>query len=570
MHALKIRKLAHLLIWACALAWIAPSYANQCPAIQQTLTAKDKEIARHAWRYFENNTQGITGLVNAVNNYPSTTMWDTGSAIAGIIAARQLGFIDQKDFDSRIDTILTTLLHLDLFNWELPNKVYQTQTADKVDYTNRASEHGIGISALDLGRLSSWLNILSCLHPHHKDKATAILESWVYCRMINKGQMFGASWDKEKGRPRSLQEGRLGYEQYAAKMFQQLGFDQYISAKYLNQNATHFDIYGIPIAVDKRDSRTLGAYNYVVAESYAMDAMEHGIDEELETLLNNIYKVQKRRYEKTGIVTAVSEDNIDRRPYFIYNTIFTDGEPWKAITDTGQDMHPLKTVSVKAAFSMAYLFPDDPYSQVLIDHIWEARNPKGGWYSGVFEDESLGFNKATSGNTNGVILSIFLYKMLGPLNQVCSQCGKGVSLSRETLNVARNKDQCWADFPTKIQAAEERTAKMAGILKIQKTKLAAKKRQDNINKVWAIYGNVKYAEKLKNQGKTKEAATKIKALKKKIWKLGDLHKSEQKNLRSLMHPIDVVAGKWNAGKRDASAEKIQETLKKIALRLQEK
>ncbi|OQW98849.1 MAG: hypothetical protein BWK73_51625, partial [Thiothrix lacustris] len=74
---------------------------------------------------------------------------------------------------------LDTLQHLDLFNGEAPNKVYNTKTAQKVDYRNTPSEHGIGVSTLDLGRLVSWLNILSCLHPQHKDKAQQVLESGI-------------------------------------------------------------------------------------------------------------------------------------------------------------------------------------------------------------------------------------------------------------------------------------------------------------------------------------------------------------------------------------------------------
>ena len=43
-------------------------------------------MARTAWKYFENNYQPDTGLVNAVNDYPSTTMWDTASYMGGLMA----------------------------------------------------------------------------------------------------------------------------------------------------------------------------------------------------------------------------------------------------------------------------------------------------------------------------------------------------------------------------------------------------------------------------------------------------------------------------------------------------
>ncbi|MEM7467178.1 MAG: DUF3131 domain-containing protein, partial [Pseudomonadota bacterium] len=40
------------------------------------VSARDLEIAKIAWVYFQNNSQEKTGLVNSANKYPSTTMWD--------------------------------------------------------------------------------------------------------------------------------------------------------------------------------------------------------------------------------------------------------------------------------------------------------------------------------------------------------------------------------------------------------------------------------------------------------------------------------------------------------------
>ncbi|MEL6614543.1 MAG: DUF3131 domain-containing protein, partial [Bacteroidota bacterium] len=114
------------------------------------LTESEMEMARVAWRYFENNTQEETGLANAVNNYPSVTMWDTGSYMGGMVAAEHFGIIDRAEFDRRMVKLLATLTTLDLFRGEMPNKVYHTRTGAKVDYRNQPGE--IGFSALDLGR----------------------------------------------------------------------------------------------------------------------------------------------------------------------------------------------------------------------------------------------------------------------------------------------------------------------------------------------------------------------------------------------------------------------------------
>ncbi|TQV65181.1 MAG: DUF3131 domain-containing protein [Halothiobacillaceae bacterium] len=427
---------------ACAVYMDKPACLNP----PRPLCDEDLRIARIAWRYFENNYQPATGLYNAADKYPSTTMWDSASALAATIAARELGFIDQKTFDDRIIAMLTTLNTMELFNGEAPNKVYNTMTGKMVDYNNNPTPDGIGVSALDLARMIGWLNILSCMHAKHELAARAAILRWNYCRLIKDGQMFGLMLDPVTKKIQVLQEGRLGYEQYAGKIFQRLGFDQRIAAHYDNKFATKTDIYGVPIAYDSRDPRQLGAYNYVVTESYVMDAMENGVDDGNRALIDNIYEVQKRRWKRTGQVTAVSEDNIDRDPYFVYNTIFVAGTAWSTITDTGVDMDKLRSVSVKAAMSMAYLKPNDPYSGVLYDFVKSAHDPERGWYSGIYE-KGLGYNKAITANTNGVILTSILHKMYGELTPRCERCKLGFEIDEGALADPKNQGKCLPGQP---------------------------------------------------------------------------------------------------------------------------
>jgi Protein of unknown function (DUF3131) len=413
---------------------------NSCIKTYGKLCDEDLEIAKIAWKYFENNYQPKTGLVNAANKYPSTTMWDSGSALAATIAAREFDFITQKQFDDRIMALLTTLNTMKLFNGEAPNKAYNSTSGEMVDYGNKPSPEGIGVSALDLARMVQWLNVLSCTHPKHQVLAQKVVARWKYCRLIKDGQMYGLA--KKPGKePQVLQEGRLGYEQYAGKIFSRLGFDQSVSKTYKNQFASQVEIDGVPIAHDIRDSKTLGAHNYVVTESFIMDAMENGIDTENAPLIDNIYKVQQKRWERTGQITAVTEDNVDRDPWFIYNTIFVDGKSWAAITDTGKDMSKFRSVSTKAAISMALLKPNEFYSKVLMNHVRSAYDPEAGWYSGVYEN-GFGYNKSITANTNGVILQSLLYKIHGPLAAGCAKCNKGFDLNDQFLTDSNATNSC--------------------------------------------------------------------------------------------------------------------------------
>lgn len=414
---------------------------RSCFAPRPTCDA-DLRVAKIAWKYFQNNYQAATGLVNAADKYPSTTEWDAASALAGTIAARELDIVSAKEFDDRITAFLATMNTQKLFKDIAPNKAYNTITGAMSDYNNRPSD-GIGYSALDLARLVSWLSNLACLHPRHAHAAKLAIERWKLGRVLHDGQMFGTYVDPATKAVREVQEGRLGYEQYGGKVFSSLGFNQSVSASYRNPSASSIAILGVPIAVDLRDPRKLGAYNYVVTESYALDAMELGLDAVNTPLVRNVFEVQKRRWQQTGIVTAVSEDNIDRAPYFLYNTIYAAGSAWNTITDTGVDHDALKSISVKAAFSLAALYPADAYSGVLIDKVANAYDPDRGYFSGVYES-GIGYNRATTVNTNGIVLEAILFKRLGAVGSLCARCGKSLKITPPPPDCA-----CTAPRPAK-------------------------------------------------------------------------------------------------------------------------
>ena len=115
----------------------APASAGKLKT--RELNAKEKEWAKVAWRYFENNYNENTGMVNSVDKYPSTTLWDSGNYLSALIAAHDLGIITKEEFDRRLDAILSTLATLPLYKGKLPNKAYNTQTLQMTDYANKAT-----------------------------------------------------------------------------------------------------------------------------------------------------------------------------------------------------------------------------------------------------------------------------------------------------------------------------------------------------------------------------------------------------------------------------------------------
>ena len=87
------------------------------------------------------------------------------------------------------------------------------------------------------------------------------------------------------------------------------------------------------IPIDTCDYQTTNANNYVVSESYILDGIEFGCDSELSDYGGRVLEAQRRRYSNTGQLTAVTEDNLDAPPYFIYNTVYSNGVNFAAITD---------------------------------------------------------------------------------------------------------------------------------------------------------------------------------------------------------------------------------------------
>lgn len=415
---------------------------NICRIGKGELSRADLQMARIAWTYFENNYNPETGLVNAVNNFPSTTMWDTGSALAATVAAFDFGFIGRKEFDDRITAMIGSLARMKLFNEEAPNKVYNTKTLDMVDYANKKTEFGIGVSALDLARLLSWTRTLSCMHPKYKAGIQKTISRWKFDRIIKNDQMYGLALNQNKPEEIKVwQEGRLGYEQYAGKIFSKYGFKASVAASYENKHRGNIDILGVNIAHDNRDPRKWHANNYVLTESYTMDAMELGLDDENRPLVRNIFEVQKQRWRDTGIVTAISEDNINQPPWFLYNTIYNAGETWQTTNSSDVSYDHLKTISTKAAISMAMLFPDDEYSAVLMNAVESAYDVEKGWYSGMYES-GAGYNTVTTANTNGVILSGFLYKKYGSLFPHCQNCSDDIRLESDLLSNNSQVTEC--------------------------------------------------------------------------------------------------------------------------------
>lgn len=372
-------------------------------------TGDDIAYAKIAWRYFENNTNADTGLVNSADQYPSTTMWETGSYFVAVISADLLGIIDTAEAEARIDKTLDTLIAMRLFDDVLPNKAYNVQTGELVDYGNNPVERGLGWSALDIARMVGALGQVEHAYPALAPKIADLMDRWDLDLMVEDGQLIGGNI--ADGALRRDQEGRVGYEQYAAKAMMLFGYDMYraydAEAMLMVQ-----EVEGFPIPVDSRLHRNTTPA-FTVSEPYLFDGLEFGFDARSLRFATAIYGAQEARYRNTGILTAVSESHLDEAPYFAYSSVWGGGAPWAVMSFSGERLDSKRTVTTKVAFAWDALFGTD-YTRELIAAVAPLGDPERGWPEGIYEIDGK-TNGSVTTNTNAVILASLAFRANGPL-----------------------------------------------------------------------------------------------------------------------------------------------------------
>jgi hypothetical protein len=211
-----------------------------------------------------------------------------------------------------------------------------------------------------------------------------------------------------------VQEGRLGYEQYAARTLALMGLDVDRAADPL-ANLQLVDIEGIAVPADRRDPKTHGAQNHVVSEPWILQGLEFGWTRASREIAWRVYRAQEERFKKTGIKTAATEDHVDQAPFFVYNSLYNGGTRWVAVSEKGDELPQLRTLSTKAAFGWHALLRT-PYTTQLVEAVAGLSDPARGWYAGQYETGGK-TNQSVNANTNAVVLESLAYLARGPLLQ---------------------------------------------------------------------------------------------------------------------------------------------------------
>ena len=336
--------------------------------------------ARTAWNYIKRNTSATTGLAKALDSWEYVTIWDIGSNLAAIHAARGLQLIEDSEYRARMDKALGTIERMPLYQSTSYNRQYNARTGAMVDRDQKVSATGFGWSAIDMGRFLVVLKMIE-----QNDAAAAPVVQRIVSRLqlpklVNAGYLAGANRDVKYNNHFEYQEGRIGYEQYGAQGLALWGV-RADSALAFETNGRPVTVMGQSLLADARKDDML------TSEPFIMAGLELGwTNPTWEQQSRSLLAAQQERYRRTKRITMVSEDAIPVAPaHFYYYLVHRNGQDF-LITGPGGETgkgYP-RWISVKAAYGWHALLPSD-YTWTAVKSVQRAGATGRGWNAGVYE-----------------------------------------------------------------------------------------------------------------------------------------------------------------------------------------
>lgn len=362
--------------------------------------------AATAWRHFERLWVPASGLAHATPDYEKLTPWDIGSVLAALYSARVLGLLDADEYARRMRTTLGTLERLPLYDGKVFHKLYHARSGRMIGRGGAPASKGYAYSATDLGRLLLWLRIIARTEPQLGAQAERVARRVDLSRVVQNGYLHGEELSpRRRSGVRRFQEGRIGYEQYAARGFAAWGADV-APALDLLANATPVTVLGVELLQDRR------GLDRLTSEPLVLIGMETGWTPAEAALARKSLEVQEVRAKRSGRMTIVSEDAIGVPPhYFYYYCILCSGKSF--VIETAVPGRPLtgpRWISTKATFGWHVLLGND-YTAEAMRRVAAARTASG-WSSGIFEQSGKP-TRTFDVNTAAVILEAAAYARRG-------------------------------------------------------------------------------------------------------------------------------------------------------------
>ncbi|WP_232281887.1 DUF3131 domain-containing protein [Roseobacter sp. SK209-2-6] len=360
------------------------------------------EDARVAWRYFTRFTNKKTGLCPATVNaapggrlHETVTMWDVGSHINGLVAATQIGLIDQKSFEISVRKILPNIVGRTSQNRRLPQGWIRT---DRHKWGNK------NFDGSDAGRLLSSLDNLRRFGGF-EDQLEEMVASWSLQDIILEGKIHSVI----NGGLASSYVSHSAH--YSALAFRRWGLDV----------RSPYEVYKEISEVDDQTAllEAVAKIGPIGAEPLLLEAMEMGMSRESAYLADVLFSTQVEEFDDTGRLICVSEGPIDLSPWFTYQGLQLDAETRTWATDTVGKEPEYRTpdfrenylvVSTKSAFLWG-AYQQHEYSDRLLRFVRETSKTENGFSSSTFVKTGRTTELYSDLNTNGVILQALAHQL---------------------------------------------------------------------------------------------------------------------------------------------------------------
>ncbi len=361
------------------------------------LTRQELILANKARYYIERNWNSDTGLIDSVQGYPHSTMWDIASSLAALLALDALKLMPSNEASFKIEKTLSTLANFPLYNGKLPNREYNTQTALPSGRFSKSKSNGNGWSALDIGRLLIWLHVTSKMKPQFSEQINQIITKWDLSAAIHNKTLYG-ELKTRTGRV-YRQEGRLGYLQYAATGFKLYGYN--VSEAFSKNNIKQINVSNVPLLIDTRN------LPFFTTDPHALSAIELHMRDSWWNQLDELYQLHHEYYKRTGKSWVFAEDAMSHSPWFSYNNIYFYGTPWLSTSAGGKPIENPQVFSNKIAISLSVLF-DDEFSSMIKKQVINNSLGLRSVPTGTYDNNAP--NQAFNINTNSLVLVSLWFK----------------------------------------------------------------------------------------------------------------------------------------------------------------
>ena len=399
---------SYLLAAAAIIALVLPGCGTIVRGVRQQTSGfvapppSDLARARTAWAYFAAATPAET-VAGAGFTSPDAMADD----IAATMAAWRIGLINTRTYDTRMATLLALIAAAPLSQGILPGRFYDLRGAKLIDPPGRKGDPGW--SGLEIGRLLVWLHIVAAQDKKHANAAKAIVARWPLCRAVNAaGRLMRAIPTLAP----AVEVGS-GYADYAVLGFQSWGVAAKGSGPPPGDFSVSLEGIDVPIDSEGNPEPVLTAPLALIAIEFGWLAPDGSRLDALERLGNKIAEIQQRRFAGSGVLTARSDYRRASSPYIIFDSVLTGGFPWRTLDDMGNPYPVLASVSVRAAFGIRALRPDDGYGDRIVGEI-DGLQRAGGWAEGRHEVDGR-IEAAQSSATNAFVLEAVWQRQAGPL-----------------------------------------------------------------------------------------------------------------------------------------------------------